>query len=105
MAEGDILDALELDDAGGVDKEAGAGFLDDAAVGDVEVVGFVDEGTNGAGDDEEGIEGEDDDVEVVDGGSVDAEGLRTTGYDEDEGYGEEDGADDFASPDEDEADF
>lgn len=73
MAEGNVFDALKVDDIGGVDEEAWTGFLDSAMVGDVEVVGFVDDGAEDARYQEEGIEGKNNDVEIANGGGIKAE--------------------------------
>ena len=65
LMEGDILNAAELDNVSRVCEDGAAGFLNDAAVSDVNVVSVVNALRNEAAEENENIEEENDEAEIM----------------------------------------
>ncbi len=65
LAERDILNTTKLDNIGRVCKDGAAGFLDTAAVGDINVVSVVNALSNEATEAEQDVKQEDDETEIV----------------------------------------
>ena len=97
---GNIFDAGELDDIRGFVEEGVGGDLDGAFVGDVHFVIEIDLGADDAGQDEDAVEAEDDEANETGRGG---EGRVGGGAKAEQNQGQDEKADDFREPDEDES--
>jgi hypothetical protein len=70
LAEGDILNAAELDNIGRVCEDGATGFLDTAAISDINVISVVNALSNEASEAEQDVKQEDDETEIVASSSI-----------------------------------